>query len=213
MQLNGSPTERTTAATDILLSLTAAAGVVYLHGSQPSFSWRLQLWSWPLGLIAAAAALGALYHGLILPGPIRRHLWQALTLALGIALALFGVGLVYDLLGPQAARRGLLPALVAGAALFLVSRRYGGLFRVFILCEGLILAAALAGYTGLAALDALEGAGWVAAGLLLSALAAGVQTRKRLRFTWVWEFDHNGAFHLLQAAGLVLLSKGIAAGG
>ncbi|RPJ76182.1 MAG: hypothetical protein EHM15_02390, partial [Desulfobacteraceae bacterium] len=113
MQLTASPTERTTAATDMLLSLTAAAGVVYLYGSQAVPSVRLQLWSWPLGLIAAAAALGALYHGLILPAQVRRRLWQALTLLLAFALALFGVGIAYDLFGPEAARRGVIPALAA----------------------------------------------------------------------------------------------------
>jgi hypothetical protein len=213
MPLNDSPTERTTAATDLLLGLAAAAGLVYLQSSQPEVSGRIQLWSWPLGLIAAAAALGALYHGFILPQAHRKRVWLLLTFLLGMALAVFGAGLTYDLFGPEAGRRSLPLWLAAGAALFLTSRLFRGMFRVFILFEGVVLAAAGVGYTWLTAVGTLRGAGWVAAGVWLSALAAAVQTRKRLRFKWIWEFDHNGVFHLVQTAGLVLLSKGIAGGG
>lgn len=213
MQLSDSPTERSTAATDLLLSLTALFGLFYLHSSQPGGSWRLQLWSWPLGLIAASAGLGALYHGLILPGRPRKLLWHALTFLLGMALAMFGAGLTLDAFGFEAGRRSLPLWLAAGAVIFLVSRRFNGLFLVFIVFEGVVLAAALVGYTALAAVGALNGAGWVAAGVLLSGIAAALQAFKRVRFKWIWEFDHNGIFHLVQTAGLVLLCKGIAGGG
>ena len=82
-----------------------------------------------------------------------------------------------------------------------------------IVFEGAALAVALAAYAQLAADGALDGAGLMAAGDLVSMAAAGVQTVKRLRFKWVWEFDHNGIFHLLQTAGLMLLCQGISEGG
>ncbi len=213
MQLNDSPTERSTAATDLLLSLAAVFGLGFLQSSQPGGSWRIELWSWPFGLIAGAAALGALYHGLILPQTLRAQIWQALTFLLGMALALFGVGLTHDLLGFEAGRCSLPLWLAAGAALYLAGRRFSGMFLVFIVFEGVVLAAALIGYTWLAVSGALNGAGWVAAGVWVSVLAAAAQTFKRLRLKWIWEFDHNGIFHLVQTAGLVLLSKGIAGGG
>lgn len=213
MPLSDSPTERSTAATDLLLCLAALFGIVYLQSSQPEGSWRIQLWSWPFGLIAGAAALGAVYHGLILPPTLHRRLWWALTFLLGMALAMFGAGLTHDLLGPEAGRRSLPLWLAAGAALFLASRRLNGMFLVFIVFEAVVLAAALVGYTALAAAGALRGAAWIAAGVLLSGLAAAAQAFRRLRFKWIWEFDHNGIFHLVQTAGLILLTQGIAAGG
>ncbi|MCU0559425.1 MAG: hypothetical protein MUD16_04450 [Desulfobacterales bacterium] len=213
MPLSDSPTERSTAATDLLLSIVALSGLLYLHAAQPGGAWRIQLWSWPLGLIAGSAGLGALYHGLVWPRGLRNAVWQALTFLLGMALALFGAGLTLDLFGPEAGRRSLPLWLATGALVFLVSRRWNGLFRVFIVFEGVVLAAALVGYTALAAASALSGAGWIAAGVLLSGIAAALQACNGLRFKWIWEFDHNGIFHLVQTAGLVLLCKGIAGGG
>jgi len=42
---------------------------------------------------------------------------------------------------------------------------------------------------------------------------SGAQAARRLRLELIWEFDHNGIFHLLQTAGLMLLCQGISEGG
>ena len=136
-----------------------------------------------------------------------------MTLALGLAVSLFVVGVVHDLYGMQAARRFLPVMLLVGVGVFLVSRKWAGLFIVFIVFEGAALAAALAAYMKLAAAGALDGAGLMAAGVLVSMAAAAAQAVRRLRLTFIWEFDHNGIFHLLQTAGLMLLCQGIAEGG
>ena len=54
MELSGSPAERTTAATDVLLGLTAAGCILWLQRLQPAPSWRIQILSWSFGLIALA---------------------------------------------------------------------------------------------------------------------------------------------------------------
>ena len=213
MKLSGSPAERTTAATDVLLGLTAAGCILWLQRLQPAPSWRIQIWSWSFGLIALAASLGALTHGLVLPQTLRRRLWGALTLALGLAVSLFAVGVVHDLYGREAARHFLPVMLVAGVVVFLISRLWAGLFIVFIVFESVALAAALVAYTNLAAAGALDGAGLMAAGVLMSMAAAGAQAARRLHLEFIWEFDHNGIFHLLQTAGLMLLCQGISEGG
>jgi hypothetical protein len=213
VELSGSPAERTTAATDALLGLTAAGGILWLHGFQPVPSFRIQLWSWSFGLIALSATLGAISHGLVLAQPLHRQLWAALTLALGLAVSLFVVGVVLDLYGMQAAQRCLPVILLVGVGVFLVSRKWAGLFIVFTVFEGAALAAALAAYMKLAATGALAGAGLMAAGVLVSMAAATAQAARRLRLKFIWEFDHNGIFHLLQTAGLMLLCQGIAKGG
>jgi len=45
-------------------------------------------------------------------------------------------------------------------------------------------------------------------GAALSALAALVQTQKAVSLTIIWEFDHNGLFHLIQMPGVILLAAG-----
>jgi hypothetical protein len=118
VELSGSPVERTTAATDVLLGLTAAGGIVWLQGFQPAPSWRILIWSWSFGFIALAAALGAITHGLVLAQTPRRRMWGALTLALSLAVSLFVVGVVHDFYGMEAARRFLPVMLLAGVGVF-----------------------------------------------------------------------------------------------
>jgi Family of unknown function (DUF6962) len=209
MRLTGSATELTTAATDVVLSLAAAGGVLFFQSLESAASWKMNLWSCSFALIALASAFGAVYHGLVLPEKPRNFLWQILTLNLGMAISLFGVGIVYDVSSPETARQILPVLLVAGGMVFAVSRILPGLFRVFILYEAAALIAALTAYAWLAGTGALRGAGWMSAGMLVSMLAAGIQTVKRLHVRVIWNFDHNGIFHLMQAVGLLLISMGL----
>jgi hypothetical protein len=89
MRLTGSATELTTAATDVVLSLAAAGGIVLLQSLETAASWKIHLWSGTFALIALAAALGAVYHGLVLAGSPRALLWRILTVCLSMAIALF----------------------------------------------------------------------------------------------------------------------------
>lgn len=209
MRLSDNPTERTTAATDLLLSATAAAAALYLLLQAPAPSFRIVLWSGAFGLIALSAAAGAAFHGLVLtPGP-RNALWQGVGICLGLAISLFLAAVLFDTAGTQTAGRALPVLIAAGLLIYAVSRMLPGLFIVFILYQGAALLAAMAAYGRLASDGALPGAGWVAAGLAVSLLAAAMQPLKGLRFTLGWEFDRNGLFHMVQAAGIVLLCVGV----
>jgi len=152
MRLTASRTERTTAATDVLLSLSATGGIVLLRSLATATAWKLHLWSATFALIAVAAVLGAVYHGLVLPERPRTVLWRILTACLSTAISLFAVGVVHDAFGVEAA------------------------------------------------------------GVAASMLAAGAQAARNLHVTWVWEFDHNGIFHLIQAFGVILFCVGLSRG-
>lgn len=209
MNLNASPTERTTAATDVLLSVAAVGGIVQLQSLVAPTPWKLHLWSWTFALIAWAAALGAVYHGLVLAERSRSRLWRILTACLSMAISLFGVGVVHDAFGREAAGRILPVLLTAGLLIYAVSRVFAGLFVLFIGYQALSLALALGLYLWLAAQGAPAGAGWMAAGVAVSMLAAGIQAARNLRVKWIWELDHNGLFHLAQTLGLILLCVGL----
>jgi hypothetical protein len=203
------PTERTTAATDLLLAAAALGGIAYLRSRPDSVPADTLVWSWAFALLAVSATLGAAYHGLVLDGTRRGALWQALTFCLALAIALVACGIARDLLGADAAGRALPALLAVGVAVYALSRAFPGLFIVFLFYQAVVLLAALAAYGTLAAAGQGSGPAWIAAGVGISLAAAAVQARRRCRIRLVWEFDHNGVFHLLQTAGLVVIWIGL----
>lgn len=209
MQIVDSPTERTTAATDVLIALAALGGIGYLRSQPHPVPADTSAWTWAFALLAVSAALGAAYHGLALDGPRRNALWQALTLCLALAIALVASGTSRDLLGDEAADRALPALLATGGAVYALSRAFPGLFIVFLLYQAVVLLAALAAYGTLAVSGPDEGPAWVSAGVVLALAGAVVQARRRSRIRLVWEFDHNGIFHLFQTAGLVVIWLGL----
>jgi hypothetical protein len=212
MKLVDSSTERTTAATDVILSAAATGAAAYLQLLPQGGSGRTGLWSWFFGLIALSAGCGASYHGLVLANGVRKALWVVLTICLGMAISLFLVAVLQDAGGTEAARRALPILLATGLLIFGISRMRPGLFIVFILYEAMALLAAFAAYAWMAASGMLGGAGWIATGVLVSMIAAGIQTMRHLHVRFVWEFDHNGMFHLVQVVGLVLICVGLSRG-
>ncbi len=55
----------------------------------------------------------------------------------------------------------------------------------------------------------LEGAWLMAVGIFVTIIAAGVQAGNAFSFTFIWSFDHNGVYHLLQMVGIVFLVAGL----
>lgn len=135
-------TERTTAATDLLLALVVGAGILRLRRGVPP-GWRRGIWTTALGAFGVSALLGAVAHGLALDDRLRDALWQPLYLLLGLAVALFVVGAVGDWRGERAARALLPAAVVAAAVFYLATRIAAGDFRVFVAFEAVALLFAL----------------------------------------------------------------------
>jgi hypothetical protein len=116
---------------------------------------------------------------------------------------------VYDRWGPAAARRALPILLGVGVLFFGVTVVLPGSFRVFILYEAVATVFALVVYLVLAARGQLPGAAVMAIGILISIVAAAVQASGAVSFKALWEFDHNGVFHLIQIAGVAVLTVGL----
>jgi hypothetical protein len=49
----------------------------------------------------------------------------------------------------------------------------------------------------------------MAAGIFVSIIAAGIQANKSVFLTFIWRFDHNGFYHLVQIVGLIILLMGL----
>ncbi len=173
----------TTAATDLVLAALAAAGVVLA---------RRPLWRPLFLLLAAGSLLGAAIHGLDLGARATWWLWLPLNLLLGLALAL---------LVAAAGFRHALPLLLPlGLAVGAVAQAFPDTFLPIVACEALALSVA--------------GASWLrqhrrtlALGCLAALLAGGVQAAG-WSARWVWEFDHNGLFHLAQIPAMLLWIAG-----
>jgi hypothetical protein len=200
--------ERTTAATDALLALAALAGIgVLRRRTEPTFG--RSVWIAALAALALASALGAVAHGVRLGDGTRELLWQPLYVALGVTMALFVVGAVRDWRGERAGRRVLGPMLGLAVAFYGVTRLAGGNFLAFVVYEAAALLFALVVYLRLAAGERRAGAGAMTAALALSLAAGAVQAVDVGSVRLLWEFDHNGLFHLVQLVGLVFLVLGL----
>jgi len=206
LRLTSVEAELTTAATDALLTVVVVVGITWLRRVVPA-SPRRSLWVRGLSLFALAGALGAFVHGFDLEPGTRQLLWQPLYLTLGSALAFFSAGAIGDWRGDAAARRSLPALLALVIAFYLLTRLSGGKFLVFVIFEALALFFALTVYARLAFLHK-RGASLVLTGLVLS-LAGGALQASTLTAHVIWEFNHNGLYHLVQLVGVVFLLAGL----
>jgi len=209
MGLNPVATELSTAATDAVLAVLALACIRWLAIRMSDEPVKTRLWILVLALLAVASILGAVAHGFALSGDAIYLLWQPLFLSLGLVVALFVIAAVYDGVGPDAARRLLIPGLVVGAGFYLVTLLFPGTFLVFVLYEASAMLAALVLYGRLAARSGERWTWFMVLGIALNILAAGIQASGEVRLNLGIPFDHNGVFHLVQMVAIVTLVAGV----
>ncbi len=205
------PTERTTALTDLLMAILVAIVLAVLAGSlQPGPNeFKVMIWLAAFGFLFIASAFGAIAHGFKMTPRMNKMLWQPLNFSLGLVIGLFVVGVVFDLWGESAARELLPFMVVTGIAFYGLTVLVPGTFLVFIGYEAVAMLFSLGGYIYLAARTGLAGAWLMAAGVLVTILAAAIQATGRVKISVIWEFDHNGIFHIIQMPGVLLLLAGL----
>lgn len=203
------PTEQTTAATNVLLAGVAAGCGLALARRRQRAPWKVGLWGAAFGVLTLAAILGASAHGFKMPPQTYHLLWQPLNLLLGSLIALFVAGVVCDAWGKQASRRVLPPMLLAGVAFYLFTLANPGSFLVFVAYQTVCMLFALGVYSWLAWRKRQAGTAWMAAGVLTTMVAAGIQASGQASLHLVWPFDHNGIYHLVQIVGVLLLFVGL----
>jgi len=204
------PTEQTTAVTDVLLALVAASVcLLTLKAGAINNAKKGKIWGWAFGLLAFAALTGAIAHGFQMSKELNYILWQPLNLALGLTVSLFVVGVILDLTTGSLPKY-LLPLMISiGTLFYLVTLFFPGSFLVFILYEAVAMLFSLVVYIVLSTRHRLQGASLMAAGILITIIAAGIQASEAVHFQCIWEFDHNGIFHLVQIIGLLVLYAGL----
>ncbi|MCU7842513.1 MAG: hypothetical protein KZQ93_01590 [Candidatus Thiodiazotropha sp. (ex Monitilora ramsayi)] len=209
MQFNPIQTELTTAATDLLLVLAALYGTFRLRPYRLVDAWKVDIWSVLLLSLATASLLAAVAHGLVLNDAVSGWLWRFIYLCLGLVVSSFVVAAIYDLRGRRVAIRAL--PLVAAVVLlfFLMVQFMDGSFMPFIIFEGVAMCFALFVYGYLGSQDRQDGERWIAAGIGMSIVAVLIQAFRWGGFTFIWQFDHNSAYHLIQLLGLFSIILGL----
>jgi len=211
MQLDPSATELTTAATDAALGLLCFVILLQLVAIPVRATWKRAVWCWVFGLLGLASVLGAVVHGFQLSESVQAILWRPLYLSLGLTVALFLAGGIYDWLGEPAARALLPWAIGIGASFFALTQLLGGAFLIFVVYEALAMVATFAVYVFLSATGRLAGSGTIALGIALSIVAAAVQA-SAISLRLIVPFDHNGLFHLVQLPATAVLANGLRRG-
>ncbi|BFM10535.1 hypothetical protein R50072_06880 [Simiduia litorea] len=200
-------TELTTAGTDLLLAMAALVAIYILRTRSPATQ-RTSYWLSIFSCLVVAALLGAVAHGVELPGQAGKYMWLVIYLALALLVAMFVVAVIYDVFGAVNARRSMLPMIVIALGFVTYVATFSTSFLPFIVYEALAMLFALSGYVYLS-VRGFVGANWFSLGILLTLIAAGIQATKALAFTLIWPFDHNSVYHLLQIVALGLLLKGV----
>jgi hypothetical protein len=204
------PTEQTTAVTDIILGIGALVLAIYIFqlGTKTDGTKR-KIWAGTFFLLSVASIIGAFAHGFQMSERANTILWHPLSLALAFTVALFAAGVVYDL-KHYSLPKWVLPAFLGtSVAFFLISLLIPGTFLIFILYEAVALLFALTTYIILSIKGAVKGAFVMTSGILVTIIAAALQATGSIRFTLIWEFDHNGVFHVAQLIALVFFLVGL----
>lgn len=205
------PVERSTAITDLILGVFS----VYLMLFVLQFGYhrdrvKAQIWAVIFGLLAVASLLGTVAHGFKMSIQTNHLIWQPLNLSLGLMVALIAVSTVYALKGRVS--RFIPPIFIATGLLFYLFTVFkSGTFLVFIVYEASVMLFTLGTYIVLLIKQKIQGSQWMVIGFLLTIAAAVVQASGPIQTRFIWDFDHNGLFHLIQIVGLIFVKRGLKA--
>lgn len=208
--LTDSPTEMTTAVTDVILAVQSAAAIYVIRRKTVTRPMWTQVWAWVFALLSVASLIGAVAHGMEMAASIESAIWTPAYLALGLTMALFVIAAITMSVGHEKSRRFLLPAVLVAFAFFTITQIWSDSFLLFVIYECLAMVLSLTLYSMCFWQRRTSGSGYLAAGVLVGILAAVIDTQKTLHMILIWEFNNHGLFHLVQMISLLLLTIGIA---
>lgn len=198
-------TEQTTACTDLILGILSLAFCYFLKRAVIIDRFKQTIWLLFFLFLGLASLLGAIVHGIEMSPVIASILWYPLYLFLVLSVAFFVSGSVYELWGESGTRR-FLPWILSLAFLsFCLTVLIPGYFVIFLIYEGLCLAICLSIFLFRLVLSRQRRCLLMVLGILITILAAILQSMSDISLYFIWEFDHNGIFHLVQIFGLVLI--------
>jgi len=206
IQFIESATERTTAATDLMLAVEFLLFAIFFFKSVTDYR-RAAAWSVPFLLLAGAFFIGAIAHGIQMPENINKRLWLLLAGSSAFGLA----HLVSASVGewrPAWYKKSLIGMSLAAIIFIGITVKFSS-FTVYVVF--IVITMALVSWLNAMCVEQSGNKKHVLIifGAVLTAIASLVQLIKSIHFTIIWEFDYNGAFHLVQIFAGILLGLGI----
>jgi len=198
------PVEQTAAVTDLILVALAVWGILHLKIVVKTPSWRRTIWTSFFYLMLIVCMLGVVVHGVHLLDSTRLHLWHVLFFFLGFFLMSFTLAIICDLCGEEVSKKLLPYLMLAGAGFFILAISIPNGFFGFVVYQFLIMIPVIIGYTRLAFKQKRGAALWMVAAGIFSMIAVVFQVNTKLQFSFIWTFDHNGIYHLVQSVGILL---------
>ncbi len=210
------PTEQTTAVTDAILALVAFYAVYSLSALRGVNREKARLWMIIFGLLGVGALLGAIAHGFEMSDTVNRALWMPLFFCLIMVVTLILAAAILDWKGEAAYLKTRPWIVIIGIAAFAVSatlsffiERY---FIIFILYQSAAMLFALVTYLRLWLGQRRPDAAIMTLGILITIFAAVEQALRLWSFTLIWQFDHNGVYHLIQVVALFVFLAAVRKG-
>jgi hypothetical protein len=212
MQLT-TPPEMTTAVTDFILGCLALGLLVRMRALKGMDPVRAGVWSWVFGLFCLASLYGTFVHAVAMPVEIRDLLWMPLSFILGMIVSVFVMAILVEWKGSAVLKRAAIVMISLGIIFFAVmmalSKVITGYFIVFIGYSGLAMAFSFCICVYLSQQRHDRAYAFIAAGVAAIIMASVVQALRSFRVTFIWEFDHNSAYHFILMGAVVLIYKGI----
>lgn len=206
IQMIESATERTTAMTDLILAVEFLLFAIFFF-KYASSGKRAAAWSIPFLLLSGAFLTGAIAHGFQMPEETNRLLWLLLA-----GCSAFGLAhLVSASVGewkPAWYTKSVIGMSLAAIAFVGITVKYSS-FTVYVVF--IVITMTLVSWLNAMR---LEHSGnkkhlLIVLGAVLTAIGSLVQLVKSIHFTIIWQFDYNGAFHLVQMFAGIFLGLGI----
>lgn len=208
LKFNPIAVEQTTAATDLLLGLVAVGMLFALRQLETDDKLKQKYWMNMYAFLGGASVFGAIAHGFEMTKTANHILWYPLYLCLTAVIVFFLTGAAHELWGRDRSKKSL-PWLGAFAFVIYLLTAIPDSFLLFIIYEGLGMLTSLGIFIYLFIRDKNKTALWMILGILTTITAAVIQALGPFQWHLIWEFDHNGLFHLIQIPGIILIFLGL----
>ena len=203
--------EFTTAATDLINAIVAFIPICWLIKHSLAVR-RHKLWAISYALFSLNSFIGFIVHGFHLPENINLIIWSALYIVLGVMLAMYVSSVRYDIHKEEGfdrfIRNELLISVVVAAVIAVINViDYHYSFPLFSLYGILNVGMVVVQLFKIIKTD--RRFLWYL--LAITAFFSGniLQAINTIRFTLIWEFNHDSVYHFMMLLFLLIQFKGI----